>query len=150
MQRQVVAEAQHPVKAAGREQRRVLDIGAAHRLGRVVDDRQRGPRDGSTGWGGLREIAQGLHAVEDATLRGSHEHGADISAVAEKLSCDVKTVATTNAAFAALKNSGEVVIWGSHWHGGDEHCGQAPMQLHRLMSHNYRTFWKHVKAIGTQ
>merc|ERR1711988_2058180 len=34
--------------------------------------------------------------------------------------------------------------------GGPQNCGQAPMQLHRLMSRNHRTFWKYVKAVGLE
>eukprot|EP00937_MAST-01D_sp_MAST-1D-sp2_P000021 g21.t1 len=32
--------------------------------------------------------------------------------------------------------------------GDANQCGDAPQQLNRLMNHNYKTFWSHVKAIG--
>ena len=54
---------------------------------------------------------------------GSHEHGGDASAVAEKLSNDVKVLCSTDKAFAALKKSGEVVAWGNEEYGGEVPAG---------------------------
>ena len=54
---------------------------------------------------------------------GAAEFGGDSSSVSGGL-CDVSTVCSTAAAFAALRGDGSVVTWGDAAAGGDSRCVQ--------------------------